>query len=94
MKKMLFAIGFSTLMLTSSAVFAAQPAANVSQRMHPNLAAAQRLSIQAHQEIVRAQRANRHHLNGHAQKAKELLVEVNYELKLAAETANQNRRRR
>lgn len=92
MKKTLFAISFSTLMLASSAAFAEQPALNISQRMHPHLAAAQKHSSQAHYRIRLAQRANRNQLNGHAQKAKELLVEANHELKLAAKAANQNRR--
>ena len=55
---------------------------------HPNLAAAQRLCQEAWEKITAAQEANEFDMQGHAQKAKNLLVEVNKELKLAAEAAN------
>jgi hypothetical protein len=93
MKKVFLAISFGALMLASSAAFAEEPAMNVNQRMHPNLATAQRLSNKAYQEITAAQNYNRRDMQGHAQKAKELLVQANYELKLAAEAANENRHR-
>jgi len=67
---------------------AQRPARNVSGARHPNLAAAQRLSSQAYQKILEAQRANEFDLGGHAQKAKDLLDQVNNELKQAAEAAN------
>jgi hypothetical protein len=58
----------------------------------PNLAAAQRLSEQAYNKITAAQQANEWDMNGHAAKAKELLEQVNRELKEAAEAANKNHR--
>lgn len=61
-----------------------------SPKRHPNLAAAQRLTDQAWQKIVAAQRANEFDMAGHAQKAKELLDQANRELKQAAEAANRN----
>ncbi len=69
---------------------AQKPAENVSGQKHPNLAAAQRLSEQAYNKITAAQEANEWDMQGHAAKAKELLDQVNKELKLAAETANKN----
>lgn len=66
----------------------AQPRKNISAARHPNLAAAQRLSQQAWEKVAAAQEANEWDLGGHAKKAKELLDEVNKELKLAAEAAN------
>jgi hypothetical protein len=66
----------------------AQPKRNISGARHPNLAAAQRLSQQAWEKISAAQEANEWDMQGHAKKAKELLDEVNKELKLAAESAN------
>jgi hypothetical protein len=75
------------LVLTSVAL-AAPPVDNVSGKRHPNLAAAQRLSTQAYERIVAAQQANEWDMAGHAQKAKDLLDEVNRELKAAAEAAN------
>ena len=69
---------------------AQKPAENVNPHRHPNLAAAQRLSEQAYQKIVAAQQANEFDMEGHAQKAKDLLEQVNQQLKLAAEWANKN----
>jgi len=71
--------------------FAQAPKQNVSKGLHPNLAAAQRLSTQAYAKIMAAQEANEFDLGGHAAKAKALLEQVNSELKLAAETANKNK---
>jgi len=49
----------------------------------------QRLVRQAFAKITAAQRANEWDLGGHAQKAKELLDQVNVELKEAAQVSNQ-----
>ncbi len=68
-----------------------KPAKNISAKKHPNLAEAQQLSAQAYEKIVAAQKANEWDMAGHAQKAKELLGQVNHELKLAAEAANRNK---
>ena len=75
-------------LLTVGGLVFAQPRRNISPRRHPNLAAAQRLSQQAFQRIVDAQQANEWDLQGHAQRAKELLDQVNHELKEAAEASN------
>ena len=77
-------------LLAGGVVLAQKPADNISPRRHPNLAAAQRLSTQAFEKIVAAQAANEWDLDGHAQKAKELLDQVNRELKEAAEASNRN----
>jgi hypothetical protein len=66
------------------------PAENVSAKHHPNIAAAQRLSNEAFDKVIAAQKANEWDMDGHAQKAKELLEQANNELKLAAEAANKN----
>jgi hypothetical protein len=76
------------LLLVAGLALAQVPKENVSHGRHPNLAAAQRLSQQAWQKVVAAQEANEFDMQGHAQKAKNLLDEVNRELKLAAESAN------
>ena len=65
-----------------------QPVKNVSGARHPNLAAAQTAARNAYNKVVAAQEANEWDLKGHAQKAKELLDQVNNELKLAAEASN------
>jgi hypothetical protein len=77
-----------SLLLLGGIATAQRPKQDISGRRHPNLAAAQRLSEQAWQTIVAAQEANDFDMQGHAQKAKELLDQVNKELKLAAEAAN------
>ena len=77
--------------LVVGGVALAQPKENISKARHPNLAAAQRLSEQAYEKIVAAQQANEWDLGGHAAKAKNLLDEVNRELKQAAEQSNRNK---
>mgnify|MGYP007010931144 CR=1 FL=1 len=80
-----------TVALIGGGVAVAQkPVQNVSGQKHPNLAAAQRLSEQAYNKITAAQQANEWDMEGHAAKAKDLLDQVNKELKLAAEAANKN----
>lgn len=71
---------------------AQKPVDNVSGKKHPNLAAAQRLSQEAWEKIGAAQHANEWDMDGHAAKAKDLLDQVNKELKQAAEAANKNHR--
>ena len=80
------------LLLLAGLALAQRPKENVAPGRHPNMAAAQRLSQQAWQRIVAAQEANEFDMQGHAQKAKNLLDEVNRELKLAAESANRKGR--
>jgi hypothetical protein len=79
------------ILLLGSVAIAQQPKENVSPARHPNLAAAQRLSQQAWQKVLDAQKANEWDLAGHAQKAKDLLDQVNNELKLAAEASNKRK---
>jgi hypothetical protein len=69
---------------------AQKPVDNVGGKRHPNLTAAQRLSREAWEKVKAAQEANEWDMDGHATKAKELLDQVNSELKLAAEAANKN----
>jgi hypothetical protein len=64
------------------------PGQNVSGRLHPNLAAAQRHLDQAFEKINAAQAANEWDMDGHAAKAKDLIDQASRELKAAAETAN------
>jgi len=69
---------------------AKEPAKSVNVAKHPNLAAAQKLAAQAFDKLEAAQKANEYDMDGHAQKAKELLQTANDEIKLAAEAANKN----
>jgi hypothetical protein len=82
-------LGSAALALVASAAIAGPPVDNIGKR-HPNLAAAQRLSTQAYEKISAAQQANEWDMQGHAAKAKDLLDQVNHELKAAAEAANKH----
>lgn len=84
--RLTFAVLGSALLIGGLAF--AQPKRNVSAARHPNIAAAQRLSQQAYEKIVAAQEANEFDMQGHAQKAKELLDQANKELREAATAAN------
>ncbi len=77
-------------LLIAVVALAQPPKRNVAGGRHPNLAAAQRLSRQAWQRVVDAQQANEWDLQGHAQRAKDLLDQANNELKLAAGASNRN----
>jgi F0F1-type ATP synthase membrane subunit b/b' len=88
MKKFIPMMIIAFLLATACYLGAQKPVRNISRERHPNLAAAQRLSQQAYEKIVLAQKANEWDLGGHAEKAKHLLEQANDELKLAAEAAN------
>lgn len=90
MRKHLAELTAALALLCGGIVLAQAPVQNVNPHHHPNLAAAQRLSDQAYQKILTAQQANEWDMQGHAQKAEELLEQVNQQLKLAAEAANKN----
>jgi hypothetical protein len=78
------------LVLTSFCAYSQKPARNVNPHHHPNLAAAQKLSREAYERVTAAQKANEWDMGGHAAKAKDLLQQVNDELKAAAEEANEH----
>jgi hypothetical protein len=87
MKRVIVAV--ASCLLLAGAVLAEKPVNNVSPTRHPNLAAAQRLCLEAFDKITVAQQANEWDMGGHAKKAKELLEQASREIKLAAEAANQ-----
>ena len=90
MTKNVFKLLLGAALFLGGMAIAQKPAQNINPNRHPNLAAAQRLSEQAYQKIMAAQQANEWDMEGHAQKAKDLLDQVNQQLKLAAEWANKN----
>lgn len=94
MRRNLLLRALLVLALLSTVVLFGQnpPARNVSGARHPNLAAAQRLTQRAYEKIVAAQQANEWDMQGHAQKAKDLLDQANRELKQAARAANKNQK--
>jgi hypothetical protein len=89
-KNRIFACILGLLLLLGVVAVAQKPQRNISGARHPNLAAAQDLSRRAWQRILDAQKANEWDMEGHAQKAKNLLDEVNEQLKAAAGAANRN----
>lgn len=91
-KTRVLAAAFGFLLLIGGVAIAQRPKENISPGRHPNLAAAQRFSQQAWERIVAAQEANEWDLQGHAQRAKNLLDQVNNELKQAAEASNRRER--
>jgi hypothetical protein len=64
------------------------PVVNISAAKHPHLAAAQQEVQKAWQKLVEAQKANDWDMDGHAQKAKDLLAQATKDLKAAALAAN------
>jgi F0F1-type ATP synthase membrane subunit b/b' len=90
-KTRIFTPVVASLLLIGGIAIAQKPVENVSKGRHPNIAAAQRLSQQAFEKISAAQAANEWDMQGHAKKAKELLDEVNKELRQAATAANKNK---
>ena len=91
MKKLILVVGLILLAAIALTLFAQRPARNVSAERHPHIAAAQRSLSQAAEQIDVAQRSNEFDMGGHAQKAKELIVQASNELKLAAEADNARR---
>jgi hypothetical protein len=84
-------IGVVSCLILTGVAFAQRPKENVNPGRHPNLAAAQRHCQDAFDRIVAAQKANEWDMNGHAQRAKDLLEKANGEIKEAAQAANQNK---
>jgi len=71
----------------ATVVYMQAPVVNIGNR-HGNLRDAQSNIVQAYQRISRAQVANDGQLGGHAQRAKELLIQADIELRQAANVAN------
>jgi hypothetical protein len=67
---------------------AQRPETNIDPAKNPNLAEAQHHIVQAFEKINEAQKANKDHLGGHGEKAKQLLDQASRELKEAAEFAD------
>ena len=68
-------------------IYMQAPVVNIGNR-HGNLRSAQGYIVSAYEKIDRAQAANDGQLGGHAQRAKELLIEADVELRKAANVSN------
>lgn len=75
----------------AATVLAQAPVVNIGPK-HPNLRAAEENIVQAYQKVDQAQRSNEDQLGGHADKAKELLLQADKELRLAANASNADSR--
>ena len=87
-KKMRLFTAMLIAVLFCGVTVAQAPVVDINPKIHPNLAEAQRLVVQANRYIDRAQKANRGDMKGHAERARQFLAQANQELKAAAEAAN------
>lgn len=87
-KSLLISTIFSAALFCSGVTLAQAPVQDIDKKLHPNLAEAQLHVVLASNAVLNAQKDNKYDLHGHAEKARQLLVQVNQELKLAAEDAN------
>ena len=67
------------------------PGENIDGARHPHLAAAQHHIREAWGEVAEAQHANDWDMDGHAERARQLLDQAANELKLSAEASNRHR---
>lgn len=66
------------------------PPENVEASRHPHMAAAQHHIREAFDEMGQAQRSNDYDMHGHAEKARNLMIQASAEIKMAAEDANRH----
>jgi len=92
-KKTLVSRVFLAAVLFSVVTLAQEPVVNIDAKIHPNLAEAQRLLVEANNRVIEAQRDNHEDMRGHAERARQFMAQASRELKLAAEAANAAHRR-
>ena len=78
---------FSAVLLCGITL-AQEPVVDIEKRVHPNLGEAQRLVHDASHFIDIAIADKKVDMKGHAERAKQLLIQANLELKMAAEAAD------
>ncbi|HXM64715.1 MAG TPA: hypothetical protein VN950_27885 [Terriglobales bacterium] len=79
----------SAVLFCGTVTLAQDPVQDINKIVHPNLAEAQRHIVEANGYIAAAQKDNKYDMHGHAEKARELLIQVNQELKTAAKDADE-----
>jgi hypothetical protein len=87
-KSLLINTFLSAVLFCSGVTLAQDPVQDIDKNRHPQLAAAQNDVVQANTHILNAQKFDKYDMQGHAEKARVLLVQVNQELKLAAAASN------
>ena len=88
MKKIQVLIALCCALVFCGLSLAQDPVVNVDKKIHGNLYQAQTLVLQASRTIAEAQKVNNQDMQGHAEKARQLLVQANEELKAAALAAD------
>ena len=86
--KYLYATLFCTTFSVACSSIAETPVQNVDMQRHPNLAEAQALIVRATEKLDAAQRANDDQMGGHAQQAKNMLMQASEQIGYAARAAN------
>ncbi len=74
--------------LLPAAALAQEPVVNVIEARHQYLEDAQQFSRKAYDQLTNAQKYNHYDMKGHAERAKQLLVQVNQEIRAATDAAN------
>jgi hypothetical protein len=87
-KDLFIGIALGAVLGCAGIIVAQAPVVNIDPHRHGNLSAAQGYIVDAYKRIQMAQSANDSQLGGHAQKAKNYLVQADQELRLAADVAN------
>lgn len=82
------------MMFFGGLTLAQAPVHNIAKDLHPNLWQAQDHLIQATNFISVAQRDEKYDMQGHAEKARQLIMQASEELKYAAEAANASQQRK
>jgi hypothetical protein len=90
-KRSLLSRALLSAVLLSVVTMAQEPVVDIDPAIHPNLAEAQRLLVDANHKVLDAQKDNRYDMHGHAEKARQLMAQASRELKMAAEAANMHR---
>jgi len=88
MKKIQAFMAICVGVLFCGLTLAQEPVVNIDKKMHGNLYQAQSLVVQANRSIMEAQKINNDDMQGHAEKARQLLAQVSQELKAAADAAD------
>jgi hypothetical protein len=83
-----------SMVLLCGVALAQEPVEDINPKNHPNLAQAQHFVVQANHYIAVAQKDNNYDMKDHAEKARQLLAQVNQELKAAANAANAARQKK
>jgi len=92
-RKIGLAAALFSVVLFCGITLAQEPVVNVDKRVHPNLGEAQRLVHDASHFIDIAISDKKVDMKGHAERAKQLLIQANLELSEAAAAADASKRR-